>query len=137
MSTISQIRDAFKTTLEANISGLITYDTVYDVVQVPCAVVMPEDVNYVIGMGNCYCIDFGLYLMVPRTEVREAQDKLDAYLSRSGASSIPVVLKANRTLGLSDVDVTLRKASGYGSEWEVAKVPHVGAKLHVEVLVTQ
>lgn len=135
MSTLGQIRTAFKTTL-ASITGLTVYDQVYDVVQVPCVVVMPEEIEYVIGMGNCQCITFGLFVMVPRTEVREAQGKLDAYLSRTGSNSIPALLKASPALGLADIDTTLRKASGYGSEWEVAKVPHVGAKLTVEVLVT-
>lgn len=136
MSTLSQIRTAFKTVLEANISGLTVYNTVPDVTQVPSVVVMPMACDYMIGMGSCQSWNVGLFVLCPRTESRLGQDQLDAYLSRSGTNSIPVVLRANPTLGLADLNVTLRKMSDYGGQWDAARISHVGAMLHVDALVT-
>lgn len=136
MSTLSQIRTAFKDTLEANISGLTVYNTIPDVTQVPCVVVAPDNCDYLIGMGNCQNWGIRLNILCPRTESRAGQDRLDAYLSRTGADSIPVVLKNNPALGLSDLQVTLRRMSDYGGEWAAARISHIGASLHVDALVT-
>jgi hypothetical protein len=136
MSTLAQIRDGISSTVSAAVSGLVCYDTVPDVTQVPALVILPSGCEYTVGMGKCQNWSFELYVLCARTETRLAQDKLDAYLSLSGANSIPLALRSNPSLGLSDANAVLRRMSGYGGEFSSAKVPHVGAVLHLDVLVT-
>jgi hypothetical protein len=137
MSTVSEVRDAVKSTLEASISSLLVYDTVPDVTQVPCVVVVPRMGNYVIGMGNCVEWVFDLFVLVPRSPVDVSQDSLDAYLDSTGASSIPYVVKSNPGLGLDDIFAQITEMTDYGGEYKAAQVDHIGAQLALKVLVTQ
>lgn len=133
MSTLSQVRSAIKTTINAAYPDLMGYNTVPDVTQVPAFVVEPDSCNYQIGMGSCQEWMICIYILVPRTETRLAQDKLDALIAHSG---IPEVLRQNYTLGLSDVDSILMTMDGYGGNFGTAKIEHVGARLNLKVIVT-
>lgn len=138
MPTLVQVRDELTNTIVNAVPSLIGYSTVPDVAQVPAIVVHPDSCNYQIGMGNCQEWDFSIYVLVSRTETQVKQDELDSYLSTSGSNSVPAALRAaGATLGLSGVDATLMRMSGYGGSWDSARVPHVGARLHVRVIITE
>jgi len=97
----STVRDGLKTRL-ATITGLRSYDLIPDVVTPPCAIVAQLDV----------------YVIVQRFSERAGQDKLDAYLSGSGASSIKTALEGDRTLGgaINTLRVTGAEAGTYESQ---------------------
>lgn len=143
MATLGAIRDALKTTLKTNISGLHVYDTVEDAVNYPAAVVMPDPsverktVEYGKSMGRGhYEWHLNIYLLVPRgTDVRAAQKQLDQYISGSGAKSVPNVLWVNSGLGLEDgTDCTATAASGYGGRFDVDNTSSVGACIHTTII---
>jgi hypothetical protein len=136
MATLQEIRTGVKTVLEANISGLIVYDTVAGVTQVPSVVVMPRSGTMSVGMGDCVEWTFELFVLVPFTEFNLGQDALDDYIDFT-AGSIPKVIKSNATLGLSGVDASVVRMSDYGGEYKSASVQHIGAQLELKVIVTQ
>lgn len=91
---IATLRDNAKTLLGA-IAGLRLYDTIPDSVNVPCAVVsnvtMTWDETMGRGLDNA---DFEVMVIVSRMSERAGQDKLDALLAGSGASSVKTALEA-------------------------------------------
>jgi hypothetical protein len=140
MSTLGAIRTAIKTTIEANVTGIICYDKASDVVQVPAVVVVPMSGDFGMGMagGNCVNWEFALYVLTPRTETGIGQSILDEYIDGGGSKSVSKTIKDNPQLGLSDVSAQLSKMSDYGGEYKSSgEVMYVGAKLHLKVLVTQ
>lgn len=139
MSTLTAIRAAVKTTLEANINGLLVYDTMAGVTQVPSAVVLPDTADFAMGMsgGNCVKWMFSLFVLAPYTDPAVGQDSLDSYVDGSGSKSIRAVVKSNSTLGLADVSAMVMNMNDYGGQYTAAQVQHIGAKLSMQVIVTQ
>ncbi len=133
MSSLPEIRAAIRDTIKADYPKMMVYNTVPDVAQVPAFVIAPDTCNYQIGMGGCIEWNFCIYVLVPRTETRLAQDKLDALIAHDG---IPGTLREGKYLGLEGVDATLMKMDGYGGSFDTAKIEHVGARLHLKVIVT-
>lgn len=136
MSSLSEIRDAIKATLSGNITGLVCYDTIPDAPQVPCVVVAPVQGDFSGMNGNCVQWEFDLYVLTARGDSRTGQDKLDALID-GGAGSIRSAVKANPTLGLSDVNAHMVNVTDYGGEYRAAHIQHWGAKMSLRVLVTQ
>jgi hypothetical protein len=97
--TPSNVRDGLKTRL-ATITGLRTYDIVPDGIAPPAAVVGLLSLDFDMSMQRY--LDHGgieILVIVGRMSERAAQDKLDAYLSGSGASSIKAAIEGDTTLG--------------------------------------
>lgn len=137
MATITQVRNALADTITSAIPELNGYHNVPEVVQVPAIVVRPSNCNYIVGGGTCQIWMYDVFVLVARTEADLKQDQLDSYLSTTGTKSIPAVLRSSYTLGLTGVDVVLEKMTGYGGQWEAARIMHIGAQLHVRVTVTE
>lgn len=114
----SQVRDGLKTQLQA-IEGLRVYDLIPDVVTPPCAVVgqldFTFDINNARGLDQAQC---DVFVIVQRFSERAGQDKLDAYLSGSGTSSIKTAIESDRTLGgaVDTLRVTGAEAGTYESQ---------------------
>jgi hypothetical protein len=114
----SQARDGLKTQLQA-IEGLRVYDLIPDVVTPPCAIVgqldFTFDINNARGLDQAQC---DVFVIVQRFSERAGQDKLDAYLSGSGASSIKAAIESDRTLGgaVDTLRVTGAEAGTYESQ---------------------
>lgn len=136
MSSLSAIRDAIKSTLTTNITGLVTYDTIPDAPQVPCVIVAPREGDFEMN-GNCVMWEFDLYVLTARGDFRVGQDKLDSLVDGAGSSSIRAVIKNNQTLGLSDCSAHVTGVNDYGGEYRAGQVQHYGAKLALKVMVTQ
>jgi hypothetical protein len=114
----SQVRDGLKTQLQA-IEGLRVYDLIPDVVTPPCAVVGQLDFTF--DINNARGLDqaqVDVFVIVQRFSERAGQDKLDAYLSGSGTSSIKTAIETDRTLGgaVDTLRVTGAEAGTYESQ---------------------
>jgi hypothetical protein len=112
--SISQIRTRLATNL-ATISGLRTAAEIPDLPNPPIAVVSLNSVTYdgayAKGMTT---YNFSITVIVGRSAEREAQRKLDAYIS-TGASSIKSAVESDKTLG------------GYAYDCRVVSMDSVGS----------
>ena len=114
----SEVRDGLKTQLQA-IEGLRVYDLIPDLVTPPCAIVgqldFTFDINNARGLDQAQC---DVFVIVQRFSERAGQDKLDAYLSGSGTSSIKAAIESDRTLGgtVDTLRVTGAEAGTYDSQ---------------------
>jgi hypothetical protein len=130
------MREAIATTLEANIEGLITYDTLAGATQVPAAIVLPTprpmtaDFTGAFQRGmDTWFLD--IFVLVGIGEYAVAQNSLDSYLTGAGPNSIRQVLYQNASCGLSDTDFLVTGVSDYGGRHDSVGVDHVGAVLKV------
>lgn len=112
--SISQIRTALATNL-ATISGLRTAAEVPDLPNPPIAIVALNNVSYdrafAQGMTS---YTFVITVIVGRAAEREAQRKLDAYISL-GANSVKNAVESDSTLG------------GYAYDCRVVSMDSVGS----------
>lgn len=112
--SISQIRTRLATNL-ATISGLRTAAEIPDLPNPPIAVVSLNSVTYdgayAKGMTT---YNFSITVIVGRVAEREAQRKLDAYIS-TGTSSIKSAVESDKTLG------------GYAYDCRVVSMDSVGS----------
>jgi hypothetical protein len=112
--SISQIRTALATNL-ATISGLRTAAEIPDLPNPPIAVVSLESVTYdqayAKGMTN---YTFTITVIVGRSAEREAQRKLDGYIS-TGANSVKNAIESNKTLGGYAYDCRVVSMNSVGS----------------------
>lgn len=137
MATITSIRQGLVDTVLQDVPELFGFHAVPDVTQVPCIVVRPGKLDYVVAGGTCWEATFEMYVLVSRSDSVGGQDKLDAYLSTTGAKSIPATLRARPGIGVSGAYAQLVSMERYGGHWDAAQIPHIGAQLNVRVLVTE
>lgn len=97
--TPTGVRQGLTTALDT-ISGLRCFDYVPDSLAPPAAVVEPLEITYHEAMQNglTYYRAF-ILIIVGRMADRSSQDRLDAYLTTTGATSVKAALEADRTLG--------------------------------------
>ena len=112
--SITQIRTALATNL-ATITGLRTAAEVPDLPNPPVAIVNLDSVTYdqafAKGMTN---YNFTITVIVGRSAEREAQRKLDGYIS-AGANSVKNAVESDSTLG------------GYAYDCRVVSMDSVGS----------
>lgn len=135
MATIGAIRTGLKTRLET-IAGWTVYDAWPEQPVTPAAWVHyigPVDGPYATLGGNAYD-EFEVLVAVTRgAGLAEAQDALDAYVSRSGAQSVQAAIEGDQTLG-GTVDFALFAGwVEYGETVEVNGVEYAGARARVRV----
>ncbi len=133
--TFAEIRAAIAKTIADGLTvEIFEYAKVPDVNQVPALIVKPLSAQYLVNFGTDATYEFDLYVLVARQEAEVSQDLLDQFVDLAGENSIPAIIRANPTLGLDGLDVSITKMVGYGGAFENAKVPHMGAifKCHVE-----
>jgi hypothetical protein len=137
-STISQIRAATKTTLEAAIQNLVVYEKAGDVTQSPSVVLVPKTENTLPNFGDSTggIYDFELIVMCERQPIEVAQARMDALVDKGNSTSIPRVINESDNLGLSDVCVFVGKMTDYGKEYQAQGVTYLGAVLAMKVVVT-
>ena len=93
------VRQGLTTALDT-ITGLRCFDYVPDSLAPPAAVVEPLEITYGVSMVNGLDYYQGFILViVGRMSDRSSQDRLDAYLASTGASSVVAAIEADRTLG--------------------------------------
>jgi hypothetical protein len=112
--SIGQIRTALATNL-ATISGLRTAAEIPDLPNPPIAVVSLDSVTYdqayAKGMTN---YTFTITVIVGRSAEREAQRKLDGYIS-PGANSVKNAIESDKTLGGYAYDCRVVSMNSVGS----------------------
>ena len=112
--SITQIRTALATNL-ATITGLRTAAEIPDLPNPPMAVVSLNSVTYDGAFDKgLTTYNFGVTVIVGRAAEREAQRKLDGYIS-TGANSIKNAIESNKTLG------------GYAYDCRVVSMDSVGS----------
>lgn len=110
--TITQIRDALATRL-ATITGLRVSAEIPDNPNPPVAVVQINNVSFDTAFqGGLTTYSFIVSVIVSRVAERRAQDRLDAYASTSGASSVKEAIEGNRTLGGLVADTRVVEMTG-------------------------
>lgn len=95
----TSVRTGLSTALDT-ITGLRCFDYVPDSLSPPAAVVEPIEIIYDEAMSRG--LDFYrcfILVIVGRMSDRSSQDRLDAYVAGSGASSVKAALEADKTLG--------------------------------------
>lgn len=113
--TISNIRSALATNL-ATISGLRTASEIPDNPSPPIAVVQITNVSYDGAFQQgVTTYNFLVSVIVGRVAEREAQRRLDAYSSTTGASSIKNAIESDRTLGGNAYDVRVTEMTNVGA----------------------
>ncbi len=130
MAGISAVRSALADLL-GTIAGLRVYEYVPDTIVLPACVVIPErGTSGTLGRG-IDSHDFRLKLVVGRVS-ESAQEKLDGYLSSSGATSVRALIHASPTLGLAG---TAARWTGWENYGEVLwnEQSYVGADVLVSV----
>lgn len=136
MASLQQLREALASKIGENIDGLIVYDTLAGVTQVPAVIVLPTprpmsaDFTGAMGRGmDTWFLD--VYVLVGIGEYAVAQNDLDSYLTGAGPNSIREVIFQNDDCGLEDTDFMVTGVSDYGGRHESARVDHIGAVLKV------
>jgi hypothetical protein len=130
--SISQIRAALATNL-ATIPGLRTAAEVPDLPNPPIAIVNLDSVTYdqafANGMTN---YNFTITVIVGRAAEREAQRKLDAYIS-PGANSVKNAIESNKTLGGYAYDCRVVSMNSVGSV-TISDTTYLAADFSVTVI---
>tara|TARA_B100000674_G_scaffold340709_1_gene284805 strand:+ start:419 stop:841 length:423 start_codon:yes stop_codon:yes gene_type:complete len=134
MASLAEITDGMKTVL-SNISGLRCYDNVPDMgLNFPAAFIVPTDIQFDLAMQRGTDLyTFDMLVAVQRADSRTAQDKLDAFITGSGSSSIRQIIFNNRTLGLSDTDARVVDMTNYAADVNLNGIDGVGANMTIEV----
>lgn len=137
MASITQIREALKTTITAAISGLEGHAKVPESINVPGFMVIPRETDFTVAMGRG--IDkpgLDVVVLVSRSDDELAQIALDDYVNGFGPKSIRQAVWNNRSLGLPDTEATVVRMSDYGALFEIGNLDYVGARLAVDVLTS-
>jgi hypothetical protein len=114
------------------IAGLRCFDYVPDSLAPPAAVVEPLEIDYDEAMNKG--LEFYrayILVIVGRMSDRSSQDRLDAYLTETGASSVKAALEADRTLG--GACATLQVASSRPREVVVSGVNMIAYRFEVRI----
>lgn len=112
--SIADIRAGLATNV-ATIRGLRVSATIPDQVNPPIALINLQTVNYDGAFaGGLVTYNFQLTVIVGRASEREAQRRLDAYIS-TGTGSIKNAVESDVTLGGAAYDVRVENMSNFGS----------------------
>jgi hypothetical protein len=133
MANISDLRAGLATNL-ATIAGLRTAATVPDQINPPIAVVMPASITYDIAFARTGGDEheFVVMVIVGRVDERTAQNRLDAYCSGTGASSIKAAIEKDKTLGGKAMSLRVTGLRNY-NQVSVADVTYLAAEFTVQV----
>jgi hypothetical protein len=130
--SISLIRQALATNL-ATISGLRTAAEVPDLPNPPIAIVALRSVTYDGAFNNgMTTYNFAVTVIVGRAAEREAQRRLDAYIS-TGASSVKSAVESDSTLGGNAYDCRVVSMDSVGS-LSISDTTYLAADFTVSVI---
>jgi hypothetical protein len=113
--SIATIRDGLATNLQT-ITGLRATADITDNPTPPIAIVQLNRVEYDNAFNKGLTIyNFVISVVVGRASERSAQDRLNAFATPSGASSIKLAVQTDRTLGGSAYDVRVSEMQNIGA----------------------
>jgi hypothetical protein len=130
--TVTDLRNGLAANLQT-ISGLRVASTVPDQVNPPLAIINLDKINYqkAFGLGLTEYL-FKITVIVSRQSERNAQNKLDQYVSSQGAYSVSLALNTDRTLGGVAADSTMISLDAYGSV-VIGETTYLSAEFSVQV----
>jgi len=102
---------------------------------VPAVIIAPNDkpsarLDVSMGLGPIRYF-LNLYVLVQFTEMDSGQDKLDELIDPSNPESVLSIVWNSDLVG--DADISFSEIREYGGEFQAANVPHIGAKIPIEV----
>jgi hypothetical protein len=130
MASLSALRAGIATRL-ATITGLRNSATVPDNPNPPIAVVLPNSIDYHTAFAKgMQTYSFTVILIVGRVDERTAQNKLDGFVSSTGASSVKLAIEGDKTLGGAAFDVIVTEMRNYG-QLSIGEVVYLSAEFSV------
>jgi hypothetical protein len=130
MASLSALRAGIATRL-ATITGLRNAATVPDNPNPPIAVVLPNSIDYHTAFAKgMQTYSFTVILIVGRVDERTAQNKLDGFVSSTGASSVKLAIEGDKTLGGAAFDVIVTEMRNYG-QLSIGEVVYLSAEFTV------
>jgi hypothetical protein len=100
----------------STINGLRVYTVLTDNPQFPAALISLDRIEFDSTMARgCDSIEFTVTLVVARADDRSAQNKLETYLSGTGATSVKTAVESDVTLGGSAFDARVTAAEQIGT----------------------
>lgn len=148
MSSLEQIRTALADTVRAYVNDpdgdtgeLYCYPYVKGAVNLPCVLVTPGgggrdnkagDFTMTMSRGT-EVWSFQLIVLCSRTDEDTGQQQLDKFIDKEGELSVRQAIWNTPALGLDDVDAMVTGVSEYHGQYDMVRVPHVGAALQVKV----
>jgi len=131
--SLTNIRQGLATRL-ATISGLRTAAEIPDQPNPPVAIVSVRNIDYTQSMAKGLTLyNMIITVIVARVSERTAQQKLDAYVSTSGATSVKLAIEADRSLGGVAYDTQVENLSNIGVIQLSGDVAHLAAEFSVVV----
>jgi hypothetical protein len=114
MASITDLRTGIATNL-ATITGLRTSPTLPDNPNPPIALVTPISVSFDDSFKRgMQTYTFVISVIVGRADERTAQNKLDGFVSSTGASSVKLAVESDKTLGGNAFDCRVTEMRNYG-----------------------
>jgi hypothetical protein len=114
MASVSELRIGIATNL-ATITGLRTASTMPDNPSPPIAIVIPSSISFDdTFQRGMQTYTFTVLVVVGRADERTAQNRLDAYCSSTGTSSVKLAIEKDKTLGGKAFDVRVSEMRNYG-----------------------
>lgn len=133
-ATLSQVREALATAVEAVPGLLAVHPMVPDSISAPCAVVQPAPGDFLRFRPTFDdCVDYLLLVTVyvPGADALSGQTALDSFLAPSGSSSVAAAV--NGTLGGVVSSASCRFARNYRAEqWDEQR--YIAVDFPVEVM---
>jgi len=135
VSTITELRDGLATRC-ATITGLASTGTAPANLVPPYALVLPG--SPLVQFDESLSDDgidqylFTVRVIVGKVDEQGAQLTLDAYLSKTGTSSVRTALRGDRTLGGKASDLRVQSVSKYGV-FVINEASYLGAEFSVQV----
>lgn len=134
MASLTDIRTAIKTVLEAALTGVTVYPRPAGQVNVPAIIVKPADANFDVSLArgtDSWQLD--LTVLVAKADDVLAQEKLDPYVDGGGSSSVRKAIFDNKSLGLTDTNAHVSGMSDYDGQHVVGAETYAGAVLRLIV----
>lgn len=130
MASLTDLRTGLATNL-ATITGLRTAATIPDNPNPPIAIISPNSITYdsVYGRGMQE-YQFIVTVLVGLVSERSSQNKIDAYCSSTGSSSIKLAVESDKTLNGKAFDVRVTDMRAYASV-TVGDVKYLAAEFNV------
>lgn len=129
--SIATIRDGLAANV-ATISGLRVAKEIPDNPNPPVAVIMLSNVSYDGAMhGGLVTYNFVITIIVGKVAEREAQRKLDGYVS-TGTGSLKKAVESDKSLGGSAYDVRVSEMTNIGTV-SLGEVNYLAADFAVQV----
>lgn len=127
---LGTIREGLETTL-SGVPGLRVYGSVPDNPTVPCAVVIPDSIQYAQDFDGTTLVRLVVQVLTPSVNTIAGQATLDDFCSVGTPHSIYDQIEANPTLAGSCQDAHVTDLRSYGTVGDAIR--YYGADLVVEV----